>query len=282
MEKLYSTPVISVNPDSSIFEVLQKMQSNFVKRLVITDKTKPLGIITERDIDKFLDDDKTARAINEIPVKHLMQKNIVLITDGLEDDFYQCASKMKNLKIGSIILVDKNGDLSGIVSRTDVVKSYANIFGGKYLVKDFMSTKLVTCRKSDSLKFALSLMNQNKVSRLVVTDENGLAMGLITTNTLLTHSDYFTKGHTRSRDYLLPLDKDTTVNDLLEGNLVTIREDEDLAKAASLMIKHKISGIPVLDSNQNLRGLVSKTDVVEAFSDVLPHEQLKMKYKEMY
>ena len=282
MEKLYSTPVISVNPDSSIFEVLQKMQSNFVKRLVITDKTKPLGIITERDIDKFLDDDKTARAINEIPVKHLMQKNIVLITDGLEDDFYQCASKMKNLKIGSIILVDKIGDLSGIVSRTDVVKSYANIFGGKYLVKDFMSTKLVTCRKSDSLKFALSLMNQNKVSRLVVTDENGLAIGLITTNTLLTHSDYFTKGHTRSRDYLLPLDKDTTVNDLLEGNLVTIREDEDLAKAASLMIKHKISGIPVLDSNQNLIGLVSKTDVVEAFSDVLPHEQLKMKYKEMY
>jgi predicted transcriptional regulator len=282
VEKLYSTPVISVNPDSSIFEVLQKMQSNFVKRLVITDKTKPLGIITERDIDKFLDDDKTARAINEIPVKHLMQKNIVLITDRLEDDFYQCASKMKNLKIGSIILVDKNGDLSGIVSRTDVVKSYANIFGGKYLVKDFMSTKLVTCRKSDSLKFALSLMNQNKVSRLVVTDENGLAIGLITTNTLLTHSDYFTKGHTRSRDYLLPLNKDAMVNDLLEGNLVTIREDEDLAKAASLMIKHKISGIPVLDSNQNLIGLVSKTDVVEAFSDVLPHEQLKMKYKEMY
>jgi len=282
MEKLYSTSVISASPDSSIFKVLQKMQSNFVKRLVITDKTKPLGIITERDIDKFLGDDKTARAIDEIPVKHLMQKNIVLITDGLEDDFYQCASKMKNLKIGSVILVDKNGDLSGIVSRTDVVKSYANIFGGKYLVKDFMSTKLVTCRKSDSLKFALSIMNQNNVSRLVVTDEKGLAIGLITTSTLLTHSDYFTKGHTRSRDYLLPLDKDTTVNDLLEGNLVTIREDEDLAKAASLMIKHKISGIPVLDSNQNLIGLVSKTDVVEAFSDVLPHEQLKMKYKEMY
>ena len=282
MEKLYSTPVISVNPDSSIFEVLQKMQSKFIKRLVITDGTKPLGIITERDINKFLEDDKTARAVDEIPVKHLMQKNIVLIIDGLEDDFYQCASKMENLKIGSVILVDKNGDLSGIVSRTDLVKSYANIFGGKYLVRDFMSTKLVTCRKSDSLKFALSLMNQNKVSRLVVTDENGSVIGLITTNTLLTHSDYFTKGHTRSRDYLLPVNKDTSVNDLLEGNLVTIGEDEDLAKAASLMIKNKISGIPVLDSNQNLIGLVSKTDVVKAFSDVLPHEQLKLKYKEMY
>jgi len=282
VEKLYSAPVFSVSPDSSVFEALQTMQSKFVKRLVITEGSKPLGIITERDINKFLEEDKTVRVLDEIPIKHLMQKNIVLITDGLEDDFYQCSSKMENLKIGSIILVDKNGDLSGIISRTDIVKSYANIFGGKYLVKDFMSSKIVTCRKSDSLKFALNLMNQNKVSRLVVTDENGIAVGLISTNTLLTHSDYFTKGNTRSRDYLLPLNNEITVNDLLEEKLVTIGKDEDLAKAASLMIKHKISGIPVLDSNQNLIGLVSKTDIVRAFSDVIPHERLKMKYKEMY
>ena len=282
MEKQYSTPVITASPDSSVFEALQKMQSKFVKRLVIADGPKPLGIITERDINKFLEEDKTARAVDEIPVKHLMEKNIVLITEGLEDDFYQCAAKMENLKIGSVILVDKNGDLSGIVSRTDLVKTYANVFGGKYLVKDFMSTKMVTCRKSDSLKFALNLMTQNKVSRLVVTDENGVAIGLITTNTLLTHSDYFTKGNTRSRDYLLPLNNEVIVNDLLEENLVTIKEDEDLASAASLMIKYKISGIPVLDSKQNLVGLVSKTDVVKAFSDVAPHENLKLRYSEMY
>jgi CBS domain-containing protein len=222
------------------------------------------------------------RAVDEIPIKHLMQKNIVLITDGLEDDFYQCAAKMENLKIGSVILVDKNRCLSGIISRTDIVKSYANVFGGKYLVKDFMSTRIVTCRKSDSLKFALNLMNQNKVSRLVVTDKNGSAVGLITTNTLLSHSDYFTRGNTRSRDYLLPLNGELNVSDLLEGNLITISEEEDLARAAGLMIKNKISGIPVLNSKQDLIGLVSKTDVVKAFSDVAPHEKLKLRYSEMY
>ncbi len=282
MEKLYSSSVITANPKSSIFDVLKKMQSNLIKRIVVTEDTKPLGIITERDINKFLEEDKTSRAINEIPIDHVMQKNIVLITDELEDDFYQCASKMDNLKIGSVVIVDKNGKLSGIVTRTDLVKAYANVFGEKYLVKDFMSTKMITCRKSDSIKFALSLMNQNNVSRLVVTDENGVAIGLISSNTLLTHSDYFTKGSTRSRDYLLPLNKELVVNDLIEENLVTINEDEDLAKAASVMIKKKISGMPVLDSKQNLVGLVSKSDVVKAFSDVVPHEQLKMLYKEMY
>ena len=282
MEKLFSSKVITVNKDSSVFEALQKMQFNSIKRVVITEGNKPLGIITERDINKFLKEDKTLRMINEIPVKHVMEKNIVLITDDLENDFYQCASKMENLKIGSIILTDKNGDLSGIVSRTDLVKAYANLFGGKYLVKEFMSTKIITCRKSDSLKLALSLIDQNKISRLVVIDKNGEVVGLISTNLLLSNSDFFTKNISKSRDYLYPSNNDVNVSDLLDTKLVTINENEDLAKAANLMIKYKISGIPVLGSTGKLVGLVSKTDIVKAFSLVIPHEQLKLKYKEMY
>jgi len=282
VEKLFSSKVITVNKDSSVFEALQKMQLNLIKRVVITEGTKPLGIITERDINRFLKEDKTARAINEIPVKHVMEKNIVLITDDLENDFYQCASKMENLKIGSIILINKNGDLSGIVSRTDLAKAYANLFGGKYLVKEFMSTKIVTCRKSDSLKLVMNLIDQNKISRLVVIDKNGIVIGLISTNLLLSNSDFFTRSIPNSRDYLIPSNDEVIVSDLLDENLVTISENEDLAKAASLMIKYKISGIPVLDSKEKLVGLISKTDIVKAFSLVAAHEQLKLKYKEMY
>lgn len=284
METKYSSPVITVLPESSIFETLSQMQKNFVKRIVVAVKNKPVGIVTERDINRFLGEDKTARAVDEIPIKHVMQKNIITISDGFEDHFDQCSARMETFKIGSVILVDDKGELIGIVSRTDLVKAYANVFGGKYLVKNFMSKKLVTCRKTDSIKFALNLMNKNEVSRLVVTDENGSPIGLITTNTLLTHSDYFTKGKTRSRDYLLPIkDSDTlTVKDLLTEKLVTINEEEDLSTAASLMIKNKISGIPVIDSKKNLIGIVSKTDVVKAFSIVGPHEELRTKYKEMY
>ncbi len=284
MRGKYSSPVITVQPESSIFESLLQMQKNFVKRIVVAVKNKPVGIVTERDINRFLSDDKTARAIDEIPIKHVMQKNIITITDGFEDHFDQCSARMETFKIGSVILVDDKGELIGIVSRTDLVKAYANVFGGKYLVKDFMNKKVVTCRKTDSIKFALNLMNKNEVSRLVVTDENGFPIGLITTNTFLVHSDYFTKGKTRSRDYLLPIDgsKKIFVGDLLEGKLITISEEEDLASAASLMIKNKVSGIPVIDSQKNLIGVVSKTDIVKAFSIVGPHEELRTKYKEMY
>jgi len=280
---MYSSPVITISPESSIFDALLKMQTNFIKHLVIAVKKIPVGIVTERDINKFLADDKTSHAINEIPIKHVMRKNVISITDGTEDHFDQCAARMETFKIGSVILVDDNGELIGIVSRTDLTKSYTSVFGGKYLVKNFMSKKVVTCRRSDSLKFALNLMNKNQVSRLVVTDENGFPIGLISTNTLLTHSDYFTKGNTRSRDYLLPINGEKlTVNDLLTDELLTISEEDDLAMAASMMIKNQISGIPVVDSSKNLVGIVSKTDIVKAFSVVKSHEEIKSTYKKVY
>jgi CBS domain-containing protein len=283
MEQLFSFPVITIQPESSIFEALVKMQTNFVKHIVITVKNKPVGIVTERDINRFLGDDKTARAVDEIPIKHVMEKNIITIMDDTEDIFEQCAARMETFKIGSVILVNDNGELTGIVTRTDLTKSYSSIFGGKYIVKNFMSNKVVTCRKSDSLKYALNLMNKNQVSRLVVTNENGLPIGLISTNTLLTHSDYFTKGNTRSRDYLLPIHgENLCVNDLLNDELLIINDEEDLTVGADKMIKNKISGIPVVDSNQNLVGILSKTDIVRAFSLVGLHEELRSKYKELY
>ena len=283
VRKTYSSPVITVKPESSIFDALLQMQTNFIKHIVVAVKNIPVGIVTERDINKFLEENKTAYAINEIPIKHVMQKNIITIVNGTEDHFEQCAARMETFKIGAVILINDNGELTGIISKTDLTKSFANVFGGKYLVKNFMNKKIVTCRRSDSLKFALSLMNKNQISRLIVTDENGYPVGLISTNTLLTHSDYFTKGNTRSRDYLLPINGEKlTVNDLLTDELVTINEEEDLAVAASKMIKNKIGGIPVVSSENNLVGIVSKTDVVRAFSIVGSHEEIKLKYKELY
>lgn len=274
---------ITVGPESSIFETLRQMQVNFIKRIVVVLNKKPIGIVTERDINRFLENDKTSRAIDEIPIKNVMNKNIISISDGIEDHFDQCASRMETFKIGSVVFVNDDGELIGIVSRTDITKAFSMVFGGKYKVKDFMTSKVVTCRKSDSLEYALSLMNKNEVSRLVVTNENGVPVGLITTNTFLTHSDYFTKGSTRSRDYLLPLNgKKLSVSDLINNELLTINEEDDLAMAASLMIKNKISGIPVVDSKNALVGIVSKTDIVKAFTVVGPHEQLKSIYKELY
>ena len=275
----YTSPVISVSPDSSIHDALVKMQTNFIKRIVISDNDKPVGIVTERDINKFLEQDKTAKALEEIPIRYVMKDMPIVIQEGIDDHLEQCAARMETFNIGSILLVDDSGKLIGIVTKTDITKAFSEIFGGMYKVKNYMTKKLITCRKTDSLRFTLNVMNKNNISRVVVTDNKGNPVGIITTNNFLTHSDYFSNGHTRSRDYLLPTNsQNLQVKDLHIDKLVTIDEGEDLAKAASLMIKNKISGLPVIDNKDNLVGIIDKSDIIKAFNNVKSDKKLSKEY----
>ena len=77
--------LITARPDDSINDVLQKMQTNFIKHIVIKVNNKPVGIVTERDINKFLENDKTARALEEISIKQILKKDPVTITDDSND-----------------------------------------------------------------------------------------------------------------------------------------------------------------------------------------------------
>ncbi len=280
----YTTPVLTAGPDAAIFDVLRQMQANSIKHIVVESGGRPAGMVTERDISRFLENDGTGRALGEIPIKHVMQKNVILVSDGAGDHFNQCATRMETFRIGSVVLVDGQGSLIGIVTKTDIARAYAAIYGAKFKVGDYMSKVAVTCRKSDSLQFALDVINRNGVSRLVVTDENGAPVGLISTNTFLNHSDYFSKGQTRSRDYLLPIGgpEGLAVSDLMAGELLTITAGEDLALAAGLMTKNRIGGIPVVDQEKNLLGVISKSDIVRAFIAVGSHEELRSKYRDFY
>jgi len=100
------------------------MQINFIKHIVVEVKNKPVGIVTERDIDKFLENDKTARVLEEISINQVMEKNLVTIADGTSDCISQAAERMRTFKIGSVIIVDSNGNLAGMITKTDITRVY--------------------------------------------------------------------------------------------------------------------------------------------------------------
>jgi len=58
--------------------------------------------------------------------------------------------------------------------------------------------------------------------------------------------------------------------------------EDDLAEAARLMIKNLVSGIPVIDKEKNLVGIITKSDVVRAFTQVESNAHLLEKYKRTY
>lgn len=53
------------------------------------------------------------------------------------------------------------------------------------------------------------------------------------------------------------------VKDVMSREVVTIREEELVAKAAWLMNSHKVSGLPVLNSQNDLVGMITESDIVQ-------------------
>jgi CBS domain-containing protein len=55
-----------------------------------------------------------------------------------------------------------------------------------------------------------------------------------------------------------------TVGDLMTGDPFTIRADRPLTEAAELMDTYRVSGLPVVDSQGTLVGVISQTDLLHA------------------
>ncbi|MGQ0606056.1 MAG: CBS domain-containing protein [Candidatus Nitrosotenuis sp.] len=282
MDKLYSSPVFTLIENDSIHDALVMMKSNFIKRIVVVKDKKAVGIVTERDINAFLEQDTTSRTLDEIRLKEIMKKDVITISAGQQDHLSQCATRMDTFKIGSIVVVDEQGEVVGITTQTDINRNYAKLYPGKYKVRDYMTDKVVSCRESDSLEFALDIINNNKTSRLVVTDNKGNVKGIITTNDFLKHSEYFKKTQSKIRDYLLPkgTSKDIKVGELIKYEVLIVEPDDDLATVADLMVKNNVSGVPVIVlKNNKLSGIITKADIVRAFSQVITHGKLLENYK---
>ena len=273
--KQYTASVITLSKENTIHDALYLMQKNSVKRIVITEKDIPIGIVTERDIGNFLEFDKTTRNLDEIMLMEIMSQNLVTVSSDQSDVLSQCAIRMDTFQISSVIITNETGKLVGITTKSDLVHNFAIRYPRTYKVKDYMSKRIMTCRKSDSLYFGLDMLNKNKISRLVVTDNDGKAMGLVTYDSFLRNSNYFKNP---SRNYLLPEDsgKGMTVGDIIGSEMIAVTSEDDLVKAANLMIEYKVSGIPVVDAN-DLKGVISATDIVKAYTEVETHKRLGKK-----
>ena len=55
----------------------------------------------------------------------------------------------------------------------------------------------------------------------------------------------------------------------MSKNIVTVNYDDDLIKAAKLLLEKNINGAAVLSGHGNIIGIISKTDIVRALAFLL-------------
>ncbi|MCD6381539.1 MAG: CBS domain-containing protein [Candidatus Aenigmarchaeota archaeon] len=113
-------------------------------------------------------------------VREVMIRRIkaVPITATIKD----VADIMKRNKIGSVIVLDKNKKVVGIVTKSDIVFKY--VLAGKKRLKDVMSSKLIKISPNKMIEEAARKMVKYDVEQLLVYDK-GKFVGIISASDIL-------------------------------------------------------------------------------------------------
>ena len=125
-------------------------------------------------------------------------------------------------------------------------------------VRDWMTTPAITVLPSVPLTAARDVMQEFGVRRLIVT-ENGRIMGIITSGDVREASP--SDATTLSIWELNYLWSRLTVEQVMTHATLTIGCDASIIDAAELMLEHKVSGLPVINRNQALVGVISEVDI---------------------
>jgi len=99
------------------------------------------------------------------------------VTCTEDDEIRAVAEKIISRSVNHIIVVDKEGRISGIVTSWDITKSVAE---GKRKVSDIITRKVVTTIPDEPLEAASRKMAQHHISALPVIDHSRKVLGIVT------------------------------------------------------------------------------------------------------
>lgn len=305
---LMTKAVITGVPQDNLLIVQNLMSRYRIKKIVVVDnenKQYPVGIVTIKDIIKFLVSDQTDRELHEIPVYEAMTKRLTMTYKN--DSVIDCAEILldNDTAISSVIVVEGDSleksdlipnrkiQLSGILTSTDFARFFSENCRGLASVKDYMSYSIFTISINEEVSRAVELMVEKGISQLLVTATNNHSddlLGILTetdisrvtlamkSKTLRSVYEYlqiiFSSSKRNNQDSFHEPSL-IRIRDIFTPNLHVIYEDADLAEAAKIMIRQGIRGIPVIEppsgggkTKNRPVGIISKIDLIKALRDL--------------
>ncbi|MGZ5501782.1 MAG: CBS domain-containing protein, partial [Nitrososphaeraceae archaeon] len=156
-----SRDIISLESDNTLLDARNFMIRYNISRIVILHDQKLSGIITEKDISKFLYSTFTEKRLSEILIKDIMTKK--LFTVDMDSSIDKSIKTMLDNNISSVIVTDNEGYYHGIITKTDIVEYFAYDVKNKYTIKDSMPKKVYTVFPDENIHMIILLMNTYKV-----------------------------------------------------------------------------------------------------------------------
>jgi CBS domain-containing protein len=122
-------------------------------------------------------------------------------------------------------------------------------------ISNLMTRPVHACRDSDPLDCAARLMWENDIGSVVVTDDSGQVIGMVTDRDACMAA--LTCGAALH---------DIPVSTAMAKHVVTCGPDDSDTTVAEMMAKHKIRRVPVVDEAQRPVGVVSLNDLARTMA----------------
>jgi len=133
------------------------------------------------------------------------------------------------------------------------------------LVKNRMTADPVAVAPSDSLARALQLTREHRIRHLPVV-EGGELVGILSDRDIrLAMPSPLTVADEDRAAFL----ERTTVAEMMTRDVITAGPYDTVEDAARELCRHRIGSLPVVDAHGRLLGMVTETDILHAFAEVL-------------
>lgn len=122
-----------------------------------------------------------------------------------------------------------------------------------------MCSPVLSIRAESPISLAHSMMIEHHIRRLVVVNEDNQLVGIVTSGDVREASP--SDATTFSIWELTYLLGQMTVGNIMTHDVITIHPDESIINAAQLMLNHKVGGLPVINKNGELIGIITESDI---------------------
>ncbi|AWI11622.1 MULTISPECIES: ABC transporter ATP-binding protein [Bacillaceae] len=183
-----------------------------------------------------------------------LNKTIVFVTHDM-DEAIKIADKICLLNEGHIIQYDTPDQIL-----KNPASEYVEEFIGKRRVwnnpevlkaKDIMISDPAKVSPRRNVFQAIEIMKENKVDSLLVTDKQQSLIGLVTLKSIQLQN------------------RATTVGEIMEKNILSVTEDENLITVLQIMNENKIGYLPVVSEKNKLTGLITRSSILSVLSGQL-------------
>lgn len=271
------------------------LASSFTGLPVVDEQDRPVGVIAQGDLiykakmeirigllARF-DREKTAAVLGGLASKRaseiMTQPAVSVEQDKLVSE---AVNIMVENKVKRLPVVDGAGKLVGNLSRLDVFRTVItecpdlNAWKARGVpidnlrtASDIASHSAHTVLPDTPVEEVMNIIGCNDIQRVCVIDREGRFLGLIADKDIFVAFsgipgiwDYSPKGsfspsegqQTELRNHL----RSRTASQVMNSNVVTVREDDPVDEVMRLMLERAIKRLPVLDAKGKFKGLISR------------------------